>query len=260
MDVDGLQQGLRTKRFGRSLVFMREVSSTNDLAKELAGYGAIEGTVVFAETQTAGRGRLSREWVSPRGGLWFSVILRPKFRASEAARLVFVAGLAVAEVLHEKYGLKVETKWPNDVLVNGKKICGILTEMKTKGETVNFVVVGVGVNANLVRETFPEPLREVVTSLENELGHSVRLEELFSALLENLEIKYDLFTEGNYIRILDSWKSYATFLGQKVEVTSGDESFVGLAMNVGYDGALVLKFDDGTVRRVLVGDVYVQAN
>ncbi len=260
VNVDRLQEGLRTKRFGRNILFLRKVGSTNDLAKELAGYGAAEGTVVVAETQTAGRGRLDREWVSPKGGLWFSVVLKPELKPAEAVRLVFVAGLAVAEVLHELYRVRVETKWPNDVVMKGRKVCGILTEMNTTGEKVNYVTVGVGVNANLdVEKVFPEDLRTVATSLENELGRKVGLEELFKALLERLENIYGLFLEEGFASVLGKWKKYAGFLGCQVEVTSGTEKWVGLASDVGNDGALVMRLEDGTVKRVFVGDAALRS-
>lgn len=254
MNVDKVQEGLRTKRFGKKIVFLREVASTNDLAKELAAYGTEEGTVVVAETQTAGRGRLGREWVSPKGGLYFSVVLRPSVRASEAVRLVFVGGLAVARVLDEVYGLRVETKWPNDVLVNGRKVCGILTEMNTTGETVNFAVMGIGVNANFdVEKALPE-LRKVATSIENEFGKRVMLEELFTAMLEKLENVYELFMKEGFSPVLQMWKSYATFLGRRVAVVNETEKWVGLALDVEDDGSLIMRLEDGTVKRVFVGD------
>lgn len=254
--VSQLQDGLRTKRLGRSILFSREVDSTNEWAKELAMYGACEGTVVIAETQTGGRGRLGREWVSPTGGLWFSLILRPKLRPTEAVKLTFVAGLAVAKVLREMFDLKAETKWPNDVLVNERKICGILIEMSMKGETVNFVVVGVGVNANFdVEKVFPKPLRKVATSLENEVGRKVKLEHLFKGLLEKLENFYELFIKEGFDSVLEEWKNYAGFLGRHVEVTSPTEKLSGYALDVDREGALVLRLEDGTIRRILVGDV-----
>jgi len=260
VNVDRLQEGLRTKRFGRSILFLREVGSTNDLAKELAGYGAVEGMVVVAETQTAGRGRLGRGWVSPKGGLWFSVVLRPELKPAEAVRLVFVSGLAVAEVLRELYGVRVETKWPNDVLVKGRKVCGILTEMNTTGEKVNYVIVGVGVNANFdVKKDFSEDLKTVATSLKNELGKKVKLEELFRALLEKLENIYGLFLKEGFAPVLGKWKTYAGFLGCQVEVASGTEKWVGLALDVEDDGALIMRLEDGTVKRVFVGDATLRS-
>jgi BirA family biotin operon repressor/biotin-[acetyl-CoA-carboxylase] ligase len=260
VNVERLQESLRTKRFGKNIIFLREVDSTNDLAKELAGYGAVEGTVVVAETQTTGRGRLGREWFSPVGGLWFSVVLRPALKPEGAVRLVFVACLAVAEVLRELYGLKSETKWPNDVLVKGRKVCGMLTEMNTTGEKVNYVIVGVGVNANFdVKKTLPEGLWDSATALEAELGRKVRLEELFRALLEKLEDVYDQFLKEGFNPILDKWKTYAGFLGYRVDVTNETEKFSGLALDVDNEGALVLRLENGTIKRVFVGDVTLRS-
>ena len=257
MNVSRLQERLRTTNVGRSIIFSRVVASTNDLAKELAALGASEGTVVFAEAQTCGRGRLGREWVSPIGGLWFSVVLRPKLEPSEASRLVFVGGLAVAETLRELYGLAVATKWPNDVLINGKKVCGILAEMNTTGHKINRVVLGVGVNANFEVKALPKVLWESATTLETELG-KIDLERLFRALLENLEGTYDVFTRRGFATVLQEWKSFACLLGGPVEVMDANEKYVGLALDVDCDGSLVLRLKDGSTRRVLAGDVSVQ--
>jgi BirA family biotin operon repressor/biotin-[acetyl-CoA-carboxylase] ligase len=256
LKIDKIQENLQTKKIGKKILYLHEINSTNDLAKELADYGTSEGTVVIAETQTAGRGRLGRRWFSPRGGLFFSVILRPKITVKESVKLVFVAGLAVAEVLHENYGVRVETKWPNDVLINDRKVCGILSEMKTKGENVSYVVIGVGVNANInVKEEFPEELKTVATSLQNELGRKVRLEELLKLLLEKLENVYEQFMKGGFHRVLNMWKKYASFLGKNVEVIEEAGRWRGLALDVDADGALVIRLRNGTVKRVVVGDV-----
>jgi BirA family biotin operon repressor/biotin-[acetyl-CoA-carboxylase] ligase len=260
LNVDRLQEGLRTKRLGQSILFSSQVGSTNELAKELATNGAAEGTVVIAETQTCGRGRLGREWVSPKGGLWFSVILRPEFKPSDAVGLVFVPGLAVTEVLHELYGLEAETKWPNDVLVNGKKICGVLAETSTTGKKVNYVIVGVGVNVNFdVAKVFAEEVRKAAVSVEDVLGKKVELEELFEALLEKLEEFYELFLCEGFDSILKEWKNYACFLGHQVEVASGTEKWIGLALDIANDGSLLLGLKNGTVKRVFVGDVVLRS-
>jgi len=259
INLEKFQASLHTKRFGRRVFFSREVNSTSDWAKNLARMGAEEGTVTVAETQTAGRGRLGREWASPRGGLWFSIVLRPKLKASEAAKLVFVASLAVAEVLHEKYGLRTETKWPNDVLADGKKICGILAEMNTKGTRVNSVILGIGVNANFANDALPELVKTRATSIEKEFGKKIRLESLLKALLEKMEMIYDGYLEAGFAPLLEQWKKYAGFLGHKVTITDQDERLNGLALDVDFDGVLILKLEDGTRRRILVGDLSSQS-
>lgn len=258
-EAESLQDELHTTRLGRTIIFSHEVNSTNEWAKELAIHGAEEGTVAIAETQSKGRGRLGREWISPVGGLWFSVVLRPTLSPNEAVKLSFVAGLVVAKVLHEMFDLQVSTKWPNDVLVNGQKICGILSEMNTTDKTVNFVVVGLGINGNFDAEkVFPNHLRKVVTSLENELGRKVQLEKLFVALLERLEMFYDQFNEEGFDPILKEWKNYASFLGHQVEVRTQTEKIRGFALDIDPEGALLLKFEDGTVKQIFVGDISFQ--
>jgi BirA family biotin operon repressor/biotin-[acetyl-CoA-carboxylase] ligase len=256
INVEKLQEGLETKLLGRYIFFSREVGSTNDWAKELAELDAPEGAVVLAETQTAGRGRLGRKWISPKGGLWFSIIFKPKIKPIETVKLVFLASLAVAETIRELYGLRAETKWPNDVLVDGLKVCGILSEMKTVGEKVEYAVIGIGINANFnVDEEFPEELREKATSLEKALGRKISLEELFKALLEKMESLHQQFLKEGFTPILERWKSYASFLGCEVEVHGDGERLEGTASNVDEDGALILKLKDGSIKRVFAGDL-----
>lgn len=256
LNVDKLQEGLRTKRLGRKIFFSHEIGSTNSWAKELALLGAEEGTVAVAETQMAGRGRLERVWVSPKGGLYFSVIFRPELTPTQATKLVFVAGLAVAEALHELYCLKTETKWPNDVLVNRRKVCGILAEMNTTDDSVNFVLVGIGINANFdTKNALTQELWEDTTSLENELDKRVQLDALFRAVVERLECIYELFLEEGFALVLREWKKHAGFLGCKVKAVSDAEEWVGRALDVGDDGALTIELEDGTVKSILVGDV-----
>ena len=247
---------MRTRLLGRSILFSRRVSSTNEWAKKLAREATPEGTVVIAETQTHGRGRLCREWISPLGGLWFSVILRPKLRPARVPQLTFVAGLAVAETLREQYGLRTETKWPNDVLVNGRKICGILGETSTAGKEINAVVLGIGINANFAAErVLPESLIAEPTSLETELNRKIRLEELFNMLLMKLEATYMLYRRKGFSPILKQWKRYAGFLSQKVYVTERNEKIAGVAFDVDEDGVLILLLQDGMLKHVSAGDV-----
>jgi BirA family biotin operon repressor/biotin-[acetyl-CoA-carboxylase] ligase len=259
--VDKFQEGLQTKRFGRTVLFSTSVPSTNDWAKKLAAMSAAEGTVVIAETQTAGHGRLNREWISPRGGLYFSVIVRPELDATDVAKLVFVASLAVTDALGEEYGLNAQTKWPNDVLVDGKKICGILAEMNTTDQKVNYAVIGIGINANLdVKRVFPSRLKPVTTSIENEVGSKVKLEDLFRDVISRLEKTYNSFERKGFATILAEWKRHTSFLGQEVEVTDLHEKMIGLASDVDEEGSLILKLENGKTCRVRVGDVSLRVS
>ncbi|HYB68485.1 MAG TPA: biotin--[acetyl-CoA-carboxylase] ligase [Candidatus Acidoferrales bacterium] len=256
-----LQEGLRTRLLGKSILFSEEVASTNEWAKKLASRGALEGWVAIAETQTHGRGRLDREWISPLGGLWFSLILRPKQRLAKAAKLTYVGGLAVAETLHEEYGLSAQTKWPNDVLVNGRKICGILGEASTMGKEINYVILGIGINANFDAErVLPESIRAGATSLETELNRRIQLEGLFIRLLEKLEATYALYNRRGFSFILKQWKKYACFLGKEVEVRDRIEKTIGLAYDVDMDGSLILMLENGVFKHVFAGEVYLRTS
>ncbi len=234
------------------------VSSTNDTAKEHAKKSDEEKIVILAETQTHGKGRLGRQWISPEGGLWFSIILHPRIRPKEALKLTFIMSLAVAKTIKTLFGLNTEVKWPNDVLVNSRKICGILTETTTKGDAVEFVVVGVGINANVELEFFPSNLQSTVTSLKHELGHKIKLGALTRGILQSFEHRYKRFLAGLWNALLQEWKSMATFLGQRVEVISFDEVLVGEAWDIADDGALIIRLPDGVLKKVVAGDVTVR--
>ena len=253
-----IKERLQTDLMGREIHHFAEVSSTNDVAKELATNGAEEGTVVISETQTLGRGRLGREWASPEGGIWFSIILRPEVEPKDASKLTFVGAVAVARVIREMFNLRAEVKWPNDVLIGGKKVCGILTETSTKGDALNFVVVGVGINANASLNSFPESLRNSLTSLKEELKEEIERERFLRALLEELEHYYTMFMRKNFDLILEEWRNLAGFLGQYVEVLSFDEKITGRAVDVDQNGALIIKLRNGTVKKVMSGDVTIQ--
>jgi BirA family biotin operon repressor/biotin-[acetyl-CoA-carboxylase] ligase len=251
-----LQEDSKTRLLGKSILFSKEIASTNEWAKKLASQGAPEGWVTIAETQTHGRGRLDRAWISPLGGLWFSLILRPEQGSGKAADLTFVAGIAVAETLHEQYGLRTQTKWPNDVLVNGRKICGILGEATFKGKEINAVILGIGINGNFKAErVLPESVRAKATSLKTELNRTIRLEELFTRLLEKLEVTYALYTKRGFSSILEKWKRFADFLGQEVEVTDRNVKITGVAYDVDKDGALIIMLENGAFKHVFAGDV-----
>jgi len=249
--------GLQTEIIGRTIHFFRELSSTNDMAKELALKGAREGTVIVAGAQTRGRGRLGRVWISPEGGLWFSIILRPKVSPIDAPKLTLMMSVVIAKTLNKQFDLEAEIKWPNDVLVKGKKVCGILTETSTKGNSLNFAVVGVGINANLSLNDFPASLRGSSTTLKEELKREIEREAFLRSLLEESEHYYNMFTQGKFNAILAEWKRLSKFLGSYVEVTSFDEKVEGWATDIDENGALIIKLRDQTTRKIMSGDVTV---
>ncbi len=253
-----IKEGLKTEFIGQEINHFAEVTSTNDVAKELARKGAKEGTVVISETQTLGRGRLGRVWVSPQGGMWFSIVLRPRVTPKEASKLTFVAAVAVAQAIREVFGLDAEIKWPNDVLIGGKKVCGILIETSTKDGVVDFVVVGIGINANVSLDSFPESLRNPPTSLKEERMIEIEREGFLRALLEDVERYYTILVRDDFDLILEKWRRLASFLGKYVEVVSFDEKIRGRAVDVDSDGALIVKLTDGRIKKVMTGDVIVE--
>ncbi len=235
-----------------------KVSSTNKVAKKIAKSSDEEKVVILAETQTHGKGRLGRQWFSPNGGLWLSLMLRPQITLREASKLTLIASCAVARTIDLMFGLKTDVKWPNDVLVNGKKICGILTETGTKDGSVEFVIVGVGINANIDMKSFPEGLQDTATSLKHELGFEINRKKLVKNFLQSFDQRYRRLQVGLWSVLLQEWKNLAIFLGRRVEVKSFDEVLVGKALDIDEDGGLIIRLENGVLRKVIAGDVTLQ--
>ncbi len=236
------------KRIGIEVERREEVASTNDWAKEEGKKGAPEGKVFVAEVQTAGRGRWGRRWHSPRGGIWMSILLRPPDEARPF--LSFVAALSSAEALRKVTGIDARTKWPNDVVVRGKKIGGILVEAER-----DFVVVGIGLNVNLREGDFPPELLEVATSVWMERGEPVDREELLAELMEQVERRYNLLLAEGAEPILAEWRAMDVCLGRKVKVEVGSRVVEGMAEEVTGEGALRIRREDGGVEEIFSGTV-----
>jgi BirA family biotin operon repressor/biotin-[acetyl-CoA-carboxylase] ligase len=227
--------------------YFPEIGSTMDAARELAKKGAGEGTIVIAEAQTRGRGRLSREWLSPEGGIYFTIILRPRISPAYAPRINLMAAIAVAATIRKLFGLKADLKWPNDVLIAGKKVCGILAEMDAEMDIVNFVNVGIGINANNSVTRF----EKTATSLKDALGREISRKELLSVLIMEIERRQPLLMKAD---LLKEWKRLSATLNNKVRVMNLGEEVAGQAIDIDATGALILKAKDGSLRTVVVGD------
>ena len=246
-----IKNGLRTRCIAKDIVFFEEIDSTNQVAKQLAQKGAAAGTVVVAESQGKGRGRLERSYFSPAGkGIWFSVILRPHILPQEAPKCTLLAAVAVAMAM-KRFGLKSEIKWPNDILHEGKKLTGILTEMSAEIDRINYIVIGTGINVNIEEEEFPEELRDKATSLSIMKGERLPRVAFFQAVL--------VLEEDGFAPIIARWREYAVTLGQEVHVIGaiGKDSFDGRAIDIDEEGALLVETEGG-VRRVLAGDVSIR--
>jgi BirA family biotin operon repressor/biotin-[acetyl-CoA-carboxylase] ligase len=252
-----IRDGLATVLFGREKIdHYTETGSTNVRARALAHEGAAEGTVVVAEAQTQGRGRLGRTWFSPAGcGIYVSVILRPRVQPHEAPQLTLLTAVAMAETLRELADLPFTIKWPNDILVNGKKISGILTEMSLEMDRIDYVIVGVGLNVNTPVEAMAEEIHEIATSLSILTGKSYSRVEILRNFLKKLEDDYALFQDRQFERIRNRWKELSGIIGRRVKIENLDRPYEGEVVDLDQDGFLVLKAADGTLQRIVAGDV-----
>jgi len=255
--IEKITSKLETDFIGREIHYFRKLSSTNTTAKEQAKKRAKEGTTIIAETQTNGKGRLNRRWISPKGGIWLSIILRSKVTAEDAAKITVTTALAVAKTLLILYGLKAQIKWPNDVLIQNKKICGILVEATLKEKTVDSLVVGIGLNANFTLRDLPQGLQTTATTLEEVLKKKVELEELICLILREFEEYYKRFNEKEFSDLLSEYRSMASFLGKKVAITSLNETMTGVAIRVDKNGELIIRLQNGIKRSIVSGDLVV---
>jgi BirA family biotin operon repressor/biotin-[acetyl-CoA-carboxylase] ligase len=245
---------LRAEFLGRTVHYQESIGSTNALAFQLALADAAEGTCVVAETQKAGKGRLQRKWFSPYGkNLYLSVILRPHLHPSFVYPITFLSSLAVYDTLLQ-LGLKPTLKWPNDVLVNGKKICGTLLELSTEADLVRFVIVGIGLNVNMRKGEMPDEIRSKATSLLLETKIAYERARVCGMLLNNLETYYDFLRKHGPVKLVRTWEEKAEIKGKSLEVTQQGMVFKGVAEGIGDEGALLLS-DHGKVHRVIAGDV-----
>jgi BirA family biotin operon repressor/biotin-[acetyl-CoA-carboxylase] ligase len=249
----------KTKFVGRDIRVFLETTSTNDIIEKLAHDGAKEGVVVFAESQTKGRGRLGRKWVSlARKGLWFSVLLRPKLHPQAVTQLTIAAATSLVRAIHSETGVSLEIKWPNDVYVHGKKVAGILTEMNAELDTVKYVILGIGVNVNLGANEFPPELRKSATSLKIEVGESLERAELASEILRELDGDYGRICSGQFEAVADEFEECCKTIGHDVAITVGERCLRGRAESLDADGALLLRTQHGHLERIIGGDVTVE--
>jgi BirA family transcriptional regulator, biotin operon repressor / biotin---[acetyl-CoA-carboxylase] ligase len=246
---------LDTRTIGRCLRWYRTLPSTNDLAMHLADLGEPDGAAIIAEEQTEGRGRLGRPWASPRGGVWLSVILRPRLALSQVPLIGLAAAVAAACAIHESTGLVARVKWPNDVLVQGGKAVGILAEA---GSGAAWVVLGVGINANVPRLLLPEETGYPVTSLAECCGGPVDRVALVRTLLREIENAYGELQREGGDPLLRAWRELSETIGRVVRVEGTARAFEGLATDVDGEGALLVRTADGLVERVVAGDVTVR--
>jgi BirA family biotin operon repressor/biotin-[acetyl-CoA-carboxylase] ligase len=246
-------------KLGANLLLFDSLPSTNDLAHQMAESGAEEGTTIVAREQTAGRGRQGRRWLSPAGqGLYLSLILRPRIKAADAARLTLSSAIAVAETLLEQFAIKPDIKWPNDILVRGRKICGILVECATEGESLQYAIVGIGIN--VAQRHFPDEIAAIATSVFLETGHAVTPDNLLDPLLDRIELWYRTALVRPE-QVLARWEQLSSYAhGCPVRIISADEVILGTTCGLTASGALVVETLDGHKREITSGEVSLRRN
>lgn len=257
IDYEEILPFLTTRYMGRNFIHYDEVDSTNIQCRRECNNKPIEGMVIAAEEQTSGKGRLGRSWVSPKGtGVWMSVVLTPNISPMVAPRTTLIGAAAVYMALREMDS-SVGIKWPNDIVINGKKICGILAEMNAEMERVNYVIMGIGINVNM--ESFPEDLNDKATSLKNELGNEVDRKKLVASILNNLEDLYEEFRNtGDISRVIEICREGSLLINKEVRVINGNSEVICTVLDIDDDGELIVRHKDGVVSRVISGEVSVR--
>lgn len=243
-------KGLATDFVGKDLRYFREVRSTNETGREIAA-SCGNGTVVLAEVQTKGRGRLSRQWHSPSGGVWMSLVLKPEMPLAQAYTINMAVSVAIARAMFRLYGIKAGIKWPNDLLVNDRKLCGILMEISAETDRLEYAVVGIGINANVDVNNFPSSWN--ATSISREIGGQVSRTKLIQAILMEIETAYkQMGSRDTYLE----WRDRSVTLGRSVRVTSSGGDIEGQAVQLTEDGALGIELAGGSgeIRRIVAGD------
>ncbi len=233
------------------IVYHAELPSTMDAAKHLARKGCPEFTTVIAGCQTSGRGRLSRQWISDKGGLYFTMVLRPELPPVLSFRVGFLASLTLARVINDIFAVNVRVKWPNDLLVDERKICGMLSEIEAEADRVSFINIGIGLNVN----NDPSPIEPAATSLKTILGYKVSKKEILSRYLDSFEAQMQA---GAHEDVIERWKQMAVTLNRAVKVVTTRDIYTGKAVDVDETGALILKCSDGSLKTIHYGDCFHQ--
>jgi BirA family biotin operon repressor/biotin-[acetyl-CoA-carboxylase] ligase len=244
-----ITNNLDTRFVGQRVIYYPRLTSTMDVAKREAQQGAAEGTIIVADEQTVGKGRLNRGWLSPEGNIALSIVLYPSL--PYLPFLIMLASLSVVHSIEAVTGLKSQVKWPNDILINGRKVCGILIESEVRGDMVEYAIMGIGVNVNLRLSSFTEIL-STVTSLCDELGGEVSRLSLIQRLLVEIERFYLSLLAGE--SIYEEWRDRLVTLGKRVQVKTGKTVYKGIAESVAGDGSLLLRQSDGSLTKIVAGD------
>lgn len=248
---------LTTKEIGRKIIYYKTIDSTNSECKRISGEEK-EGTVIISEEQSKGRGRLGRAWVSPSyKGIFMSILLKPDIDMAEAPKITGIGAAAVFSGLKEM-GIDSKIKWPNDLTINGKKICGILTEMSGEINKINYIVLGIGINVNLESEDIPTELIEVATSIKIEEGINIKRKTLLAYILNKFEELYEEFLSGNNSKTVNICRENSTIIGKEINVIKNGDLIRAKALDIDEEGALIVKYENGNIAKVISGEVSIR--
>lgn len=258
MSASEVESHLKTKWLGRKLLYKEEVDSTNTWAKRIAEEGAMEGTVTLADLQTQGKGRRGRIWQAPKGStVMMTMILRPDILPEQASMLTIVMGLSTAQAVKEELGIDVQIKWPNDVVLSNKKICGILTEMSTQITSIDYVISGVGINVNT--QHFPEEIAQKATSLAKETGQTYRRAPLAARVLLEFEHNYEIFLKtGDLSGLVEPYNNLLINKGKRIKVLQPQGDYEATSHGINEKGELIVEKEDGEIIPVFAGEVSVR--
>ncbi len=256
--ADEIRLGLTTTFIGKEIHYEESVDSTQRIAHRLAYENVPEGTVVIAEEQQAGRGRMDRKWHSPKyTGIWMSVILRPNIPLIKAPQLTLLAAVAIVQAIEEHTNLTPGIKWPNDILINGKKVTGILTELQAEADRINSIIIGIGMNVNHRTEDFPIEIQEIATSLLIENGKIVSRSDIIKAIFMNLEKLYLLYLDQGFLPIKILWEGYAISIGKSIKARTLLDTIVGKALGITEEGVLKIEDEQGVIHHVYSADIEI---
>ena len=254
MSADSIR--LQTKIFGQQIHYLDSIDSTQKVAKQLASQDAVEGTLVIADEQTGGRGRLARKWYSPKyAGVWMSLIVKPNIPLMQAPQLTLLTAVAVAQGIEETTGITPFIKWPNDILMDGKKVTGILTEMQAEADRIHSIIIGIGINVNQTETDFPEELQQIASSLSIQTGEVLSREKVICSILKKMENLYFQYCSEGFAPIKTLWESYAISVGKVITATTPQKKITGIALGITDEGVLLMKDEAGEIHSIYSADI-----
>ncbi len=254
-----IQKKLRTQVIGRQIRHFDRTASTSWIGKRLAGETdpeQLHGLVIIAEEQTGGVGRLGRAWVSPAGGIWATIVLKPRIPLDNLFMITMAGAIAIARAIRKEYNISALIKWPNDIFIGDKKVAGLLLELAAEADTVHYALLGIGIDANISLADLPSDLQKTITSLKDEVGHEVDRVALLARILREFELRYRQLEDGEYDSIIHEWKTLSLTLEHRVVIKTINKTFEGEAIDIDRHGALIIRKDNGEVERVIAGDCF----